>query len=310
MGGQRVSDVRFASGAVSLAGILAIPAQDRCPAVVFVGGSGSADRDNDALFPPIRAHLLDAGIALLSYDKRGVGGSTGSWLAATIDDLASDCLAAAAILRREPAVDPDAVGLFGHSEGGWVVLRAAAGGDDVAFVITNAGPGTTPAEQDRHALAMALRADDRTDAEIAAGLAAYDRLMADGRRDAEFAAAVTALRRDPAYPLIEPYCGDLDAPTWTFLKRKQDHDPMADLIRLRCPHLALFGGADPLVPVARSAAAFTAAAGHADRAANATATVAVFPGADHRLRIDGATRFAPGYLDTVSGWIARNRVTN
>ena len=45
-------------------------------------GSGPSDRDNDVLFPPIREHLLGAGIAVCSFDKRGVGGSAGSWLEA------------------------------------------------------------------------------------------------------------------------------------------------------------------------------------------------------------------------------------
>jgi pimeloyl-ACP methyl ester carboxylesterase len=88
---------------------------------------------------------------VLSYDKRGVGESSGSWLAATIDELAADAIAAVERLRGQPEANADAVGLFGHSEGGWVVLRAAVGRDGLAFVVTNAGPGITPAEQDRHA---------------------------------------------------------------------------------------------------------------------------------------------------------------
>jgi hypothetical protein len=91
----RLRDVTFASGDVVLAGSLAVPDQDVASAgVVMVGGSGPSDRNNDTFFPPIRQHLVDAGIAVLSYDKRGVGSSSGDWRDSTLDDLAADTTAA------------------------------------------------------------------------------------------------------------------------------------------------------------------------------------------------------------------------
>jgi uncharacterized protein len=123
----RLRDVTFSSAEVVLAGLLAIPDRTAAvPGVVMVGGSGPADRNNDTYFPPIRRHLTEAGIAVLSYDKRGVGASSGEWRDATMDDLAGDATAAWDFLRAQTGVRADAVGLFGHSEGGWIVLRAAA----------------------------------------------------------------------------------------------------------------------------------------------------------------------------------------
>ncbi|GAB2473891.1 hypothetical protein [Streptosporangium sandarakinum] len=46
----------------------------------------------------------------------------------------------------------------------------------------------------------------------------------------------------------------MDERLWEFLRRKQDHDPIPDAARLRCPHLAIFGGADELVPSPRASA--------------------------------------------------------
>jgi hypothetical protein len=66
-------------------------------------------------------------------------------------------MAALDFLCGQPRVRADTTGLFGHSEGGWVVLRAAASQDDVPWVITSSCPGTTLAAQERHALAAALR---------------------------------------------------------------------------------------------------------------------------------------------------------
>jgi len=87
-------------------------------------GSGPSDGDNDVFFSPIRTHLLGAGIAVSSFDKRGVGESTGRWQEAGIVEQADDLLAAVAAL--ETVRDFDApIGIFGHGQGGWVVLEAA-----------------------------------------------------------------------------------------------------------------------------------------------------------------------------------------
>ena len=290
-------DVTFTSDEVALAGSLALPGSGPAPGVVLVGGSGATGRDNDTLFPPLRDHLVAAGFAVLSYDKRGVGGSSGDWLDSTMDDLARDVVAALDFLRRQPGVRSDTVGLFGHSEGGWLVLRAAAGRDDLAWVVTNGCPGMTPGAQDRHALANLMRRDGVAPHDLDSALAGYDRLVEAGRRDADFAEAVALLGPDGG-----GYWADLDERLWTFLKRKQDHDPIPDALRLRCPHLALFGGADQLVPVAQSAHLFSATACHPDRDERATVSTAVFPGGDHRVRLPGGD-FATGYLDALTRWI-------
>lgn len=296
-------NVTFANAGVVLAGSLTLPERAASvPGLVMVGGSGPSDRDNGTHFPTIRRHLVGAGIAVLSYDKRGVGGSSGDWLDATIDDLASDAAAALDFLRGRPEVRSEAAGLFGHSEGGWVVLRTTTLRDDVPWVVTNGGPGTTPAAQDRYELAITLRRTEGiTDDEVNAALAAYDRVVEAGRRDADFAEA-TRLAQDPPTAFTE-HAAEVDAHFWRFLKRRQDHDPIPDAVRLRCPHLAIFGADDEVVPVADSIHLFTAAALHRRRDHRATLTVEVFPGADHRVRTDDGTRLAPGYLDTLTRWI-------
>jgi hypothetical protein len=87
------------------------------------------------------------------------------------------------------------------------------------------------------------------------------------------------------------------------LKRTQDHDPVPDALRLRCPHLAVFGGADELVSVADSARRFSAAACHPGRHHQAALTIEVFPGASHRIQVDASADPAPGYLGILAQWI-------
>jgi uncharacterized protein len=301
---ELVRDIMFGNTSVTLGGSLAVPDRNApSPGVVMVGGSGPTDRNNDTYFPPIRQHLVAAGIAVLSYDKRGVGASSGDWRETTIGDLASDAGAALGFLRAQPGIQADATGLFGHSEGGWVVLRATAAREDVPWVITNGCPGVTPAAQDRYALARALEhtAGVTTD-DIDVALAAHDRLTEAGRRDVSLAEATRLVRSVPLLHALSDW-DEIDERLWEFLKRKQDHDPIPDALRLRCPHLAIFGGADELVPVADSISLFSTAACHPDRHNHAILSVEVFPRASHRVQVSGGTRMAPGYLETLAGWI-------
>jgi hypothetical protein len=290
-------DVTFDSDDVTLAGTLWSPDEQPQCAVVMVGGSGPADRHNDVLFPPIREHLVGTGIAVLSYDKRGVGGSTGSWVGATIGDFAADARSAYDVLRAQVSCP---VGLFGHSEGGWVVLRAAAACPEIAFVVTNSCPGMTPGEQDRYSVQVALNTAGEPDDVVSAALALYDRLVTELRRGATFAEVEALLSQSS----VAKYFGELDEDAWRSARPKLDHDPVPDLVAVPCPHLAMFGAADELVPVPPSVDTFAAAAARRRPLDTAALTIAVFPAADHRLRT-GDADFAPGYLPTLSDWIER-----
>jgi alpha/beta superfamily hydrolase len=133
------------NGDVSLAGSLWLPHAEPVAILLMHPGSGPSDRDNDAFFPPIREYLLEAGVAVSSFDKRGVGGSTGRWEEASIVTQADDALACCDALSAE--AEGTRIGLFGHSQGGWVVVDAASRGEDVSFVVTSSGSGVTPGEQ-------------------------------------------------------------------------------------------------------------------------------------------------------------------
>jgi hypothetical protein len=123
--------------------------------VVLIGGSGPSDRHNDGFFDELRAHLSSAGVAALAYDKRGAGKSTGAWAAATVDDLAQDAAAAVAALQAHPGVAAGAVGVLGHSEGGWVALRLCAWLGTPRHLIVNSCPAVSFAESEVFALTTA-----------------------------------------------------------------------------------------------------------------------------------------------------------
>src|SRR5262249_47432128 len=150
--------VRFARGADRLAGTLLAPAgPGPHPAIVMLQGSGGEDRTNSGYFGAIRDRLVEVGLAVLWYDRPGVGGSSGDWRALSLSERAEEALAAVGAAAADRRVDGSRVGLYGHSQGGWVAPLAAALSERVAFVVAVSGPGVTPAEQGLHAVATGLR---------------------------------------------------------------------------------------------------------------------------------------------------------
>ena len=95
---------------------------------------------------PFARFLIRRGMAVLGYDKRGVGGSTGDWNTASFDDLAGDVVAAFEYLKTRSDIDPAQIGLLGVSQAGWIMPLAAVRAKDIAFLISISGAGIPAAE--------------------------------------------------------------------------------------------------------------------------------------------------------------------
>jgi hypothetical protein len=131
---EKREDVRFSNGDIRLAGTLISPAKGgKHPAMILVHGSGAENRE---YILPFARFLIRRGLAVLGYDKRGVGGSTGDWNTASFDDLAGDVVAALEYLKTRRDIDRTQIGLLGVSQAGWVMPLAAVRGKDMAFLIS------------------------------------------------------------------------------------------------------------------------------------------------------------------------------
>ena len=145
--------VHFTGGAMTLEGILALPAgKGPWPAAVIIAGSGPTDRDGNSpagiatdMYRMLARGLAERGIASLRYDKRGLPSSRGSMNMATttMADFASDATAAARLLVARPDIGP--VVLVGHSEGGMLAMLAARDGAPVTglVLVSTAGRDAT-----------------------------------------------------------------------------------------------------------------------------------------------------------------------
>lgn len=102
--------------------------------------------------------LARRGFAVLRYDPPGVGRSTGGLRLETLDGRAREAIAAVDFLRSRPEIRPDEIGLWGHSQGGWVTQMAASASRRVAFVVSVSGSGVSPAEQQVYGVEAQSRA--------------------------------------------------------------------------------------------------------------------------------------------------------
>jgi len=320
----REEDVTFddAPAGVKLAGTLTLPqGAGTFPAVVLVAGSGPNTRNEPLLghqvFLVLADHLTRNGIAVLRYDKRGVGQSTGDYAKATTADFADDAEAAAAYLRSRAEIDARRVGLIGHSEGGEIVPMVAAKDPAVAFIVMMAGPGVDGAAILEEQAQLIAKATGMEDAKVAQS-AAFQRTLIDiVRQEPDPAAATPRLETAvsqfatvhalPAASL-EPQAAAINTPWFRFFF---NYDPAPTLAKVRCPVLALNGSLDLQVPPDQNLPPIRKAL-----AGNPDAEVDELPGLNHLFQ-DAKTgapgeygqieeTLSPAAMDLITDWILKH----
>jgi pimeloyl-ACP methyl ester carboxylesterase len=244
---------------VTLAGTLTLPkGAGPFAAAVLITGSGPYDRDeslsNHKPFLVLSDFLTRKGIAVLRYDKRGVGKSTGSADKATTLDLAADCESAVAYLKSRKEIDPDRIGLIGHSEGAMIAPYLAAHSSGIPWIILLAAPATKGQDTLLHQSELIARAGGLSDAQIVASLT-FDReayeLVRDEKDPSVLIDKLSALVKesglDVAIPgaALEPQLRMMTSPWFRFFI---DYDPLPNLRNTKCPVLALYGQKDLQVP--------------------------------------------------------------
>ncbi|MBY8861654.1 S9 family peptidase [Nocardia sp. CA2R105] len=313
----RSTDVTYRSGDIAIAGTLTLPsAPGPHPAVILLNGSGKNDRNEEVFghkpFLLLADTLTRAGYAVLRTDKRGVGGTGGVLADATYNDLAGDVVAGVDFLRSQRDIDPDLIGLLGHSEGGFLApLVAAEPRNRIAFMITMAGPAASGKEvllaQNRALLAVRNASAD----EVAAQIGFVDTLttlLLDGDPDRarqyaiEHNAALPPEQRQPE-SAVERI---VNANFASFV----GCDPAAALRALRMPVLAFYGSMDLQVPVDQNAPLARTLL-----AADPDADVHVFDGLNHLMQpaTTGSPNeygqieitIAPEVLAYVTDWLGR-----
>jgi hypothetical protein len=228
-----------------LAGTLTLPeGPGPFPAVVLITGSGQEDRNETVFahkpFLVIADYLTRNGIAVLRYDDRGFGESKGNAANSTSLSFADDAAAAVSYLLGRPEINPKKIGLAGHSEGGLIAPIVASKNNNIAFIVSLAGPGVSGydilSKQTRDILAVSGSSEQEIEEAWATNSNLFKIVMAQPDQ------------RKAAKEAMEWYSKDLDAKGLTPDERKDKMAAFAQGIgQVNNPWMRYFLSTDPAV---------------------------------------------------------------
>lgn len=283
----RVEEITFQSGSFTVVGDLRLPeGTGLFPVVLFVHGSGPADRTGSGAYLPIMERMLKAGYATFAWDKPGTGESVGK-----IDDgllilqRAQIILDAIEVLKARTDIAPRRIGLWGISQAGYVMPQALSMSDDIAFMICVSCPGVPGNDQMAFqitAFGLCNQVPDGKADQKAALLAELDHARMFGtykeyqhyREVLKSLADIASVSLDP-YPVASEQMWRENAPlnrgTW---------NPVEVIEQARIPVLAVFGDRDRQIDPVQAAHAYRQAL---EQAGNRQSRVELFPRANHGI---------------------------
>ena len=316
----------------SLSGTLSLPANGKASKiVVLITGSGPQNRNaelavyNHRPFLVLSDYLTRQGIAVLRYDDRGVGKSTGVFNTATTADFADDAEAAVNYIFSRPDLKDMTIGLAGHSEGGMIAPIVASRNPRVKFLVLMAAPGIpinelyaqqieqtmklagTPAEEAAKKTATNLRIftamKEVADLPPAQAALAVELAL---RREFDLL-PIEALDSETKAIAIQTTLANYNLPWFRYFIA---FDPALYLSKIKCPVLAINGVLDFQVAAAANLAGIKAAL---EKAGNKKMEMVPMEGLNHLFQKanTGAAAeygsieesFNPAALQKISAWI-------
>jgi pimeloyl-ACP methyl ester carboxylesterase len=335
----RCEEVTFENSTdnVTLAGTLTLPrSEGPFPAALLVSGTGPNDRDQliwgHKIFWVLADHLTRQGIAVLRYDDRGVGRSTGDYDPATFEEFRKDALAGLDYLRARPDIDPQCVGLIGHSEGGAIAILAASSSREAGYLVLMAAPG--PSDGFKGLLkqfADSYRANGANEEAISVKCSILNKMFCAIRQEADSNVAKSRIRSifQKAKPQLDRLSGEqrrkiemdssdpgqfdwMLSPEFSSILR---YEPKEALMKITCSVLALNGEKDVQMPVGNLRAIEAAL----EAGGNHRHTIKEMPGLNHlfqRSQTGSPAEYSSieetlseDVLNIISDWILQQSVS-
>ena len=329
----RSEEVSFENETTGLkyAGTLTLPDSGALfPAVILITGSGAHDRNEEIFghkpFLVIADYLTRRGIAVLRVDDRGIGGSTGKKMTVTSADHAKDVIAEIEFLKSRRDIDPNKIGLIGHSEGGIIAPLVASQSKDIAFIVMLAGPGLPGGDIIKMQTRLIEEADSIPPGRISQDVGRTERItsiiksgkdsisIADQIRSylkatiSEWGGAFSKSGSEvDTEKAIGSQINQLDGPWYRYFIT---HDPRPTLEAVKCPVLAMGGTLDLQVPANEDLKEIEKAL---QKGGNKNHTIKLMPGLNHLFQ-DATTgspkeytqieeTFSPAALKVLGDWI-------
>jgi len=317
---------------VRLAGTLTLPQSDGpFPAVLLVTGSGPNDRDQliwgHRTFLVLADYLTQQGIAVLRYDDRGVGRSTGNYDPAVFEDFERDALAGLAYLKTRPEINTDKIGLLGHSEGGAIATLAASSSADAAYLVLMAAPGQSDFDGLLKQFAHSYSANGASEEAISVKCSILKQIFCTIRQETDSNTATSKIRGilQKAKPQLAALSAEqrrkielesvdtfefgwMFSPGFSSILR---YDAKESLMKIKCPVLAINGEKDIQMPIENLAAIEAAL----EAGGNHRCTIKEMPGLNHLFQTSQTgspseyasieQTLSPAALTIISDWILK-----
>ncbi|MBC6699716.1 alpha/beta hydrolase family protein [Hymenobacter puniceus] len=315
----REEEVSYTNELVNLrlGGMLTIPAgEGPFPAVVLVSDAGPHDRDATmGEYRPMGVladYLTRRGIAVLRFDDRGTGASTGDFTTITPSELVGDVQAGLKLLRSNPKIDPAHIGVVGHGEGGNVALLTASQPSPPAFVVTLAAyglPGNDLILEQQRTLLRAIGVQEPAVLAFSKQQQAMQDVVLKTPDPKKAQAIVMKMMRENDANLDTLTAQNRAAELTSFRYRTSlSFNPTILLNEVKCPVLLLNGTADQEVNADTNLQALSTALYK-----NSRVTSKKLPGVNHQFLAPPANwaivngrpheTFSPVALETVREWI-------
>lgn len=313
---------------ISLAGTLSLPKKDgNFPVVIMITGSGPQNRDEELMghkpFLVIADYLTKNGIAVLRYDDRGIGESTGDFKTATSADFATDVESAVAYLKTRKEINKNKIGLVGHSEGGMIAPMVAAKSKDINFIVLLAGTGIQGDKLLLLQQELIARVSGLPEEDITKSIEINSKIFDIVNKSTDTQILKTdltnllneKLKEDPTElpngmsqdEFIAMQVNQVSSPWMQFFIK---YNPAPTLEKVKCAVLAVNGGKDLQVPPAANLAAIENAL---KKGGNTHVTIREFPNLNHLFQecktgapseyAEIEQTFSPLALDQITRWI-------
>ena len=301
---------------VILAGTLTYPkSREPFPAAILISGAGPRDRNEEGgghrPFLVLADYLTKRGLAVLRYDDRGVGESTGSQdNKATSADRAEDVKAALQFLQTQSFIDPKKIGLLGHSEGGFIAQIVAGEIDEITYIVLMAGSALPGKDIYNYQLKVALGRD----ISVKDTAKSWERIISilekdqtDEDRSSEKIYSILVDEVNMPAGAAKDVTEHFLSPWMRYFMKK---DPAAILSKVKCPVLALGGKKDVHIPSSQNLKAIEEIL---RKAGNKHYKIVEFPNLNHLFQTANTglpmeyplieETMAPVVLKTIADWI-------
>ncbi len=241
----REEKVTIPTVAQPLNAILAMPAKlpvgTKPGVVIFVHGDGPLDATHGGFYRPMWEVIAKAGYASLSWDKPGIKGAPGNWLLQSMDDRAQEVMDAIRWIQSNPKLDGTRIGLWGASQGGWVIPKVARLDPNICFMIA-VSPAINWLQQGQYNTLASMREQHASEQAIENAQS----------RNAIILQYLEQGKTLAQYQHDYPVKTDLTPDRWSFIQKNYQSDATDDLKNIRTKVLLMLGGKDINVDVSNT----------------------------------------------------------